>query len=231
MPRSALASLSLGRRDPLAILHEQNATRVRELVPLRAERMAASPFAFYRGTAAIMAADLAQTPHSGILVAACGDAHIDNFGFYASPQRSLVFDLNDFDEAAWAPWEWDLKRLVTSIVVAGRDASRPDAVIRDTAMATVTRYAEAIRAAIAHSPVDRYFTHFDIAVTSTRLDRASRAALEAAADDARRRTRERAADRLLVADPDGRLRFSEKPPTMTRLAPEIELRLHEFFER
>lgn len=90
----------------------------RVLSRVEAMRMSASPFAFYRGTAALMAVDLAASPSSGILVASCGDAHVASFGFYASPQRTLVFDLNDFDEAGWAPWEWDLKRLVTSIVIA-----------------------------------------------------------------------------------------------------------------
>ena len=84
--------------------------------------MLASPFAFYRGTAGLMALDLGRDTHSGILVASCGDAHISNFGFYASPERQLVFDLNDFDEAAVAPWEWDLKRLITSVIVGGREA-------------------------------------------------------------------------------------------------------------
>lgn len=105
-PRRALAAQGCSDRDPLGILAAQNSVRQQDLVPLRTERMLASPFAFFRGTAALMAADLADAPHSGILVASCGDAHVSNFGFYASPQRSLVFDLNDFDEAAWAPWEW-----------------------------------------------------------------------------------------------------------------------------
>src|SRR5690606_1161388 len=133
VPRSSLATMATGPRNPLGILEEQNATRLQDLVPLRIERMSQSAFAFYRGTAALMAADLAQAPTTGIEVSACGDAHVSNFGFYASPQRSLVFDLNDFDEAAVAPWEWDLKRLVTSVIVGGRDASRSDAVIETAA--------------------------------------------------------------------------------------------------
>ena len=113
--RSELAERRPAARDAVAHLREQNATRVPELVPVRMQRMLASPFAFYRGTAGLMALDLGRDPHSGILVAACGDAHISNFGFYASPERQLVFDLNDFDEAAVAPWEWDVKRLITSV--------------------------------------------------------------------------------------------------------------------
>jgi len=122
--RSTLSRLTPGDRDPLGILDAQNALRQPDLVPLRIERMSANPFAFYRGTAAIQAADLAREPHSGILVASCGDAHVSNFGFYASPQRTLMFDLNDFDESAWAPWEWDLKRLIASVVIVGQSTNR-----------------------------------------------------------------------------------------------------------
>ncbi|MGL4255210.1 MAG: DUF2252 family protein, partial [Microbacterium sp.] len=112
--RESLAELVTGGRDPMGILDAQDELRVPELVPIRTERMAASAFAFYRGTAALMAADLGRSPSTDLLVGSCGDAHVSNFGLYASPQRTLVFDLNDFDESAWAPWEWDVKRLVTS---------------------------------------------------------------------------------------------------------------------
>jgi hypothetical protein len=102
------------RADPVEILERQAADRIPELVPLRYGRMLASPFAFYRGAAAIMAADLAATPSSGLWVQACGDAHLSNFGMYASPSRDLVADVNDFDETLPGPWEWDLKRLAAS---------------------------------------------------------------------------------------------------------------------
>src|SRR3954470_20352027 len=109
-----------GRPDPIGILEEQNATRVPELVPIRHGRMIVSPFTFYRGTAAIMAADLSQTASTGLRVQCCGDAHLSNFGMFAAPDRALVFDLNDFDETLPAPFEWDVKRLVASVVVAAR---------------------------------------------------------------------------------------------------------------
>src|SRR5215218_1024234 len=110
-PRSASAGWepASGREDPVAILERQAATRVAELVPIRYGRMAASPFAFFRGAAAVMAADLAGTPDSGLRVQACGDAHLSNFGAFAAPDRRLLFDLNDFDESLPGPWEWDLK--------------------------------------------------------------------------------------------------------------------------
>ena len=129
MPRRQLGALSHHDRRPLEILAEQNSTRLQDLIPLRNERMSQSPFTFYRGTAALMAADLAADVHTDILVPSCGDAHVSNFGFYASPQRSLVFDLNDFDEAAAAPAEWDVKRLITSAIIGGRHAAYPEKTI------------------------------------------------------------------------------------------------------
>src|ERR1700739_379627 len=116
-PRRALAQLIPASRTATEILVEQNADRLRELVPLRFARMLADPFSFYRGSAAVMAADLGARPSSGIEVMCCGDAHISNFGMYAAPDRSIVFDLNDFDEAAVAPAEWDVKRLLTRAII------------------------------------------------------------------------------------------------------------------
>lgn len=226
-PRSSLATLSSGPRDPLGILASQNADREPDLVPLRYERMSASPFAFYRGSAALMAADLADAPHSGIFVASCGDAHVSNFGFYASPQRDLVFDLNDFDEAAWAPWEWDVKRLVASIVVGGQASGRADGVIESAVRATVASYLNGLRTGTLRSPTDRYFTHFDVESTSKLLDKASRKAIRGAVKRAQRRTGERAAQRLTEVGDGGRRRFVHRPPTMTPVDPEIDDRLHE----
>ncbi len=108
-------------RDPVALLEEQAVSRVPELVPIRYGRMLVSPFAFYRGGALIMAADLARTPISGLRVQLCGDAHLSNFGVFGSPERKLVFDINDFDETAPGPWEWDVKRLAASFAIAGRE--------------------------------------------------------------------------------------------------------------
>ncbi|WP_425838768.1 DUF2252 domain-containing protein [Microbacterium sp. PA5] len=216
-PRRSLAELATDGRDPLGILASQNAGRVAELVPLRAERMAASPFAFYRGTAALMAADLARSPGSGIPVASCGDAHVANFGLYASPQRSLVFDLNDFDEAAWAPWEWDVKRLVTSVVIAGQATGRDERVVTDAARVTVRAYAQAIAAYTRRSALARYYEHFDVSGGRAVRDKAGRRVVRAAIRHAERRTAERAARKLTEADATGRLRFVEEPPAMTHL--------------
>ncbi len=141
--------------------------------------MSASPFAFYRGSAAVQA-DLARNPSTPLHVASCGDAHVANFGFYASPQRTLVFDLNDFDEAAWAPWEWDLKRLVTSVVLAGAETDRDLAVVRDAAASTVRAYVRAMASRVEQDPVDRYFEHFGPREVIDSFDRASRIVLERA---------------------------------------------------
>lgn len=230
-PRRALATLAGGTRDPLGILDAQNRTRIPELVPLRTERMSASPFAFYRGTAALMAADLADAPHSGILVASCGDAHVSNFGFYASPQRSLMFDLNDFDEAAWAPWEWDVKRLVASIVVGGQSTGRADAVIDQAVLAAVDSYSRGLRRITSLNPRDRYFTHFDVESTRGMLDKDSRRAIRTAIAQAQRRTGERAVRRLTATDAAGRRRFSYQAPTTTPVDEQLLALVHGLVEQ
>ncbi len=127
-------------RDPIAILEAQEGDRLPQLVPLRHERMAESPFAYYRGTAAVLAFDLASTPRTDIIVQASGDAHLSNFGLFASPERTMVFDANDFDETLPGPWEWDVKRLAASIVIAGRANGFSAAKNREATMATVRGY-------------------------------------------------------------------------------------------
>ena len=228
--RRDLATRAGGERDPLGILERQNEARFQPLVPLRIERMSVSPFTFYRGTAAIMAADQARDPHSGILVASCGDAHLSNFGFYASPQRTLLFDLNDFDEAAWAPWEWDVKRLVTSIVIGGRATDRKKSVIEKAAREAVTAYVAGLHEAAAKTPLERYYSHFDPQDTDRNLDKASRRALKLTLADAVRRTGPRAARRLTGPDTDGKLRFIETPPAMTQVEPELVAHLEDNYE-
>jgi uncharacterized protein (DUF2252 family) len=133
------------REDPIAILERQAESRVEELVPIRYGRMAVSPFTFYRGAAAIMAADLAQTPTSGFTVQLCGDAHLSNFGVFASPEREMLFDINDFDETLPGPWEWDLKRLAVSLAIAGRDRSLSSQEIADVLACTAQAYRQSMR--------------------------------------------------------------------------------------
>ena len=133
-----------------------------ELVPIRYGRMLSSPFAFYRGGAAIMAADLAGTPRSGVAVQLCGDAHLSNFGMFASPERQLVFDLNDFDETLPGPWEWDVKRLVASIAVAGRENGHSEKERRAAARAVAREYREAMREFAGMGNLDVWYAHLEI---------------------------------------------------------------------
>jgi uncharacterized protein (DUF2252 family) len=159
-PRSAHADVApAGLRDPVKILAAQDAGRVQELLPLRYARMALSPFAFFRGAAAVMAADLAGSPTSGLTVQLCGDAHLANFGFFASPERRLVFDVNDFDETLPGPWEWDVKRLAASIEVGGRDRgfSGPDR--RRAVEAAVRSYRSAMREFAGRTNLEVWYAH------------------------------------------------------------------------
>jgi len=133
-----------GRRDPVALLMESNKGRMPQLVPIRFGRMLQSPFAFFRGSACLMAADLAHTPKSGLKVQACGDAHLLNFGAFATPERNVIFDVNDLDETLPAPWEWDLKRLTASVVVAGRHLGLAESDSARAASAAVRSYRERI---------------------------------------------------------------------------------------
>ncbi len=146
VPRSAHAVFQppSTRADPVELLERQAKTRVPELVPIRYGRMLVSPFTFYRGAASIMAHDLAGTPRSGLMVQCCGDAHLSNFGVFASPERALVFDVNDFDETLPGPWEWDVKRLAASMLIAARfngfKPKQQDRIVLDTVRATAPRW-------------------------------------------------------------------------------------------
>jgi uncharacterized protein (DUF2252 family) len=163
VPRSSQAGWTPapGREDPISLLEEQAATRVPELVPIRHGRMLVSPFTFLRGAAYVMAADLAPAPRSGITVQLCGDAHLGNFRGLASPERRLLFDINDFDETLPGPWEWDLKRLAASLVIAGRDRGfRPDQ-SRDLARRAAERYRRAMREFAEMSELDIWYSRTD----------------------------------------------------------------------
>ncbi len=149
-------------RDPVGLLVEQGKTRVPELVPVRYGRMLVSAFTFYRGAALPMAADLATTPASGLRVQLCGDAHLSNFGAFASPERNLVFDVNDFDETLPGPFEWDVKRLAASLVVAGRDNGFPAKVCRKITVAAGEGYRTAMRGFADQTFMDVWYTHVDI---------------------------------------------------------------------
>ncbi len=150
------------RPDPVDILERQSSTRVPELVPIRYGRMLTSPFAFYRGTAAVMAADLAPTPRSGLQAQLCGDAHLSNFGAFAAPDRRLVFDLNDFDETLPGPWEWDVKRLGASFALAGRERGFSPKQRRSVLRGTARAYRDAMRDFASMCNLDVWYARFDI---------------------------------------------------------------------
>jgi hypothetical protein len=164
VPRASHATFepSPTRADPVELLERQAKSRVPELVPIRYGRMLVSPFTFYRGAAMIMAHDLAATPRSGLTVQCCGDAHLSNFGVFASPERRLVFDVNDFDETLPGPWEWDVKRLAASMLIAARDngfrAKEQDRIVLDT----VGVYRTAMADFAAMKQLDVWYSHLDI---------------------------------------------------------------------
>ena len=162
-PLESHAEFSPGRgRDPVGLLLSQAQSRVPELVPVRHGRMLVSPFTFYRGAALPMAADLAGTPASGLRVQLCGDAHLSNFGAFASPERRLVFDVNDFDETLPGPFEWDVKRLAASLAVAGRDSGFPAKARRKIALAAGEGYRTAMRGFAKQAFLDVWYAHLDI---------------------------------------------------------------------
>jgi len=163
VPRDAHATWRAhkGRADPIAILHAADATRQPELVPLRYGRMLQSPFTFYRGSAAVMAADLAHTPATGIQVQACGDCHLMNFGGFATPERRYIFDINDLDETLPAPWEWDVKRLVASFVLAARSNRLSDKNGRDAAVACARSYRRQMRNFADMDVLDIWYARLD----------------------------------------------------------------------
>jgi len=151
-----------GRFDPIDLLEEQAKTRVPELVPIRHGRMAVSPFTFYRGAALIMAADLAGTPTSGLHAQICGDAHLSNFGLFASPERHLIFDINDFDETSVGPWEWDVKRLAASLEIGGRAVGFKDKDRRTAVLAGVKSYRDTMRSFAAMTNLEVWYAHIDM---------------------------------------------------------------------
>ncbi|WP_031487380.1 DUF2252 domain-containing protein [Streptomyces bicolor] len=215
-PRSAHASWlpSVDRPDPVAVLERQGLDRLPELLPIRYGRMAASPFAFLRGAAAVMAADLAVAPHTDLTVQLCGDAHLLNFGLYASPERALLFDLNDFDETYRGPFEWDVKRLAASVAVAARENGHPEAKVRRATREAVAAYRTAIRRLARLGELDVWYTRIDAAellplVRSSR----DRRRVEATLGRARRRTSLQAYGKLTEVV-DGRRRIVHDPPLL-----------------
>lgn len=219
VPRKAHAAWSppADRTDPVELLERQARTRVLDLVPVRYGRMLVSPFTFFRGTAGVMAADLASLPHSGLRTQLCGDAHLLNFGAFAAPDRTLVFDINDFDETIPGPFEWDVKRLVASFAIAGRDRgfSAEQRAVITTAAAEAYREAMQRFATMADldlwyalTPVDALIERFSTSATPKQMRRATRNVAKARAKDNLR------AFGKLTETVDGRTRIRSDPPVV-----------------
>jgi uncharacterized protein (DUF2252 family) len=205
------------RPDPVAILERQATQRVPELVPIRHGRMAASPFAFYRGGAAIMAADLAPTPVSGITVQLSGDAHLMNFGAYASPDRRLVFDLNDFDETLPGPWEWDVKRLAASVTIATRELGYPAASVRRATMAAVQGYRVRMQELAERTDLATWYSRIDVEQLLQALSEGKlRAEVKEMIASASVRDHFRSLAKLTERR-DGRRRFVDEPPVLAHI--------------
>lgn len=222
VPRSTCGEWNVRahRKEGVEHLKKQEETRVPELVPVRHERMAQSAFAFYRGSAAIMAADLAETKTTGVYVQACGDAHIANFGIFASPERRLVFDMNDFDETLPAPWEWDLKRLLTSIEICGRDRKFSEEERTEAVLAAAAQYRKAMRYFSNIGNLDVWYEHIDISsALSSQEDRLSPHAqktIQKVLKKASNKNRNTAFSKF-TEQVDGKTQIITNPPTIVPL--------------
>ena len=217
VPRSSHGAWApaAGRTDPLEILALQATTRLPDLVPIRYGRMATSAFAFFRGAAAVMAADLATAEPTGLEVQLCGDAHLSNFGGFASPEREFIFDVNDFDETLPGPFEWDLKRLAASLEIAARRRAFDEATRRSLVAGSACSYRRAMREFAGMRDLDIWYTHLDATMMGRRWgDQASRKLTETFQ---RRMAKAQSKDHLaalakLTHEVDGRLRFIDNPP-------------------
>ncbi len=218
VPRTSHAEWSPApdRPDPISLLEESDRTRLASLVPVRYGRMLTSPFAFLRGSAAIMAHDLSTMPTTGLLVQACGDAHLSNFGLYATPERSEAFDVNDFDETLPGPWEWDVKRLLTSIVVAARSNGLPATMGRQAALQGARMYRERMAVYSTMRHLDVWYSCITVENVLKRVRPGDRAYVNREAEKAHRRTSARIFPRL-AAEVNGQYTIKEDPPLIVHL--------------
>ncbi len=234
VPRTSHAEWSApgDRTDPVALVEAANTDRVSELVPIRHGRMAVSAFTFFRGTAEIMASDLAATPRTGWDAQLCGDCHLSNFGLYATPERNLVFDINDFDETIRGPWEWDVKRLATSFEIAGRDVGI-DRKRRRSAVTRVLRsYRDRLREYAAMSPLQIRYDRRDLAdIIAMTPDRATRNRRQSIAKKAGRRDSGQLLPKLAAHDGSG-YRIIDNPPVIVHSdEPDWQVLVADFLDR
>jgi uncharacterized protein (DUF2252 family) len=204
------------RPDPLSLLQAQDENRIQKLLPIKYGRMVASPFAFLRGSAVVMASDLAASPVTGLNTILCGDAHLANFGIFASPERDLVFDINDFDEAYPGPWEWDLKRLAASTVVAGRENDLGAKKCRQLVVHAAEAYRQGMDKFSVLSTLDMWYFHIEADAVMKAFERSSKKGAKGAAKVVKKaqfRTQERTLEKLTVME-DGRRRIMSDPPLL-----------------
>ena len=222
LPASVLAAYTPNpKRDPLGILKQQNKERVQDLVPLRMTRMVQDRFSFFRGAAALMAADMSDEPISGGRVFVCGDAHINNFGVYATPEGRLVFDVNDFDESTIGPWEWDIKRTVTSVFLAGQVRGDDQDTVERDALEAARAYRDSLQVHLERYVQDRFFrptkaqkkAHPGPKTPQERVD----VALSNTVETAKKRTSLRAAEKMTRLTSDGRRLIVPDPPVLVPL--------------
>jgi uncharacterized protein (DUF2252 family) len=225
VPRQALAEWSptADRRDPVDLLLDQASARIPTLVPIRHGRMSTSPFAYYRGSAVVMAADLAGQPNTGLTVQLCGDAHIMNFGLFASPERTVLFDLNDFDETHPGPFEWDVKRLATSAVLTARSNGWSAATQLSLARHCAAAYRSAMRDFAALSNLEVWYSRLNVTdlvkLAGSMSPEAALARVERKIAGARRRTNLQAMAKLTTVV-DGQRQFVDDPPLLVRVSPD-----------
>ncbi|MFE7775510.1 DUF2252 domain-containing protein [Streptomyces sp. NPDC057445] len=219
VPRSSHDTMVIGpgRPDAVQAVEESNRGRVPELTPIRVGRMAASPFAFMRGSAGLMAHDLAATPVTGVVAQICGDAHAANYGLYGDVRGNLVIDLNDFDETVLGPWEWDLKRLATSIVLAGREAGADEETCRRSAFDAAGTYRRTMRLLAKLSVLDAWNAIADEELVSHTDARDLLGTLERVSEKARNNTSARFAAKSTVVAPYGGRHFVDTPPVLRRV--------------
>lgn len=209
-------AVALDRPDPIGLLEEENRTRVPELVPIRMGRMSLSPFAFLRGSAVVMASDLAKTPVSGIKVQLCGDAHVSNFGGFATPERRLVVDVNDFDETLPGAWEWDLKRLAASIIVAGRENGYSAQENRQAVIGSIQQYQTVMQRGASMKCLDVWYAHIDVETLMGMVKRKGQERLQKQQKRASRRTSEGVFPKMAEVV-DGQYRIKDEPPLIAHV--------------
>ena len=205
------------RTDPLETLSSEFRTLVSSLVPVRIARMTTSPFGYYRGAAAVMASDLSSIPTSGIEIQICGDAHLANFGIFGTPERSLAFDINDFDETAVGSWEWDVKRFMSSVVLAAREAGHSDQQARSAARASGQSYVDEVRRHAESSVLESWYDRLDADVIAASVGKADRPFARRTVEQARTHTSLDLYPKMTVVGDAGARRIADRPPLISHV--------------